>query len=132
MSAVETWLSEGIPILMRFISRFLTSALSLGILGSAAAAPATAPKPFTIDSVMQSLKKTYPHATRVADTLPAGVAAKENVTFAERTTGALQLDLYRPTGYKSFPAVLIVHGGGWIAGDRTMERPFAKQLAALG
>lgn len=28
--------------------------------------------------------------------------------------------------------MLIIHGGGWIAGDRRMERPFARHLAARG
>ena len=32
--------------------------------------------------------------------------------------GPLRLDLYRPEGNRICPAVIIVHGGGWVAGDR--------------
>ncbi len=88
--------------------------------------------PFTIDSVLAGLKDTYPQATRVSDVLPPGVIAFEEVTYAHRSSGDLGLDLYRPAGNEALPAVIIIHGGGWVAGDRRMERAFAKTLAARG
>lgn len=94
---------------------------------SAAEAP-----PFTIDTVLAGLRTSHPEAARVSGELPAGVVAQEGLTYAARATGDLKLDLYRPAGRPPLPVVLIVHGGGWIAGDRTMERPFAKHLAARG
>jgi len=89
-------------------------------------------KPFTVDAVLESLAKTHPQAARVDERLPAGVLARENLVYAQREGGPLALDLYRPDDTRSHPALLIVHGGGWITGDRTMERAFAKHLAALG
>ncbi|MFI5065470.1 MAG: alpha/beta hydrolase fold domain-containing protein, partial [Streptosporangiales bacterium] len=93
---------------------------------------AAEPPVFTIESVLAGLRNTFPEASRVADDLPAGITAQEGITYASRDGRALQLDLYRPSGGRLLPAVLIVHGGGWIAGDRTMERPFAKNLAVQG
>ncbi len=89
-------------------------------------------KPFTVDAVLESLAKTHPQASRVDERLPSGVVARENLAYAERGSGVLALDVYRPADDRVRPAVLLVHGGGWISGDRTMERAFAKRLAALG
>ncbi|GAA2852560.1 lipase [Actinoplanes cyaneus] len=60
--------------------------------------------------------------------------------FADETYGAgLRLDVYRPAGDETRPAVLYVHGGGWGRGDRTTDvdervRPLAEEgfvVAAL-
>jgi len=103
------------------------------IIFAAAASIAVAAAPvFTIESVLAGLRESHPEATRVDDDLPAGITSREDVTYLSRDGKDLQLDLYRPAGQAALPAVLIVHGGGWIAGDRTMERPFAKHLAARG
>jgi pectinesterase len=68
-----------------------------------------------------------------ADDLPAGVVADEELVYARSPAGDdLALDLYRPARPGPHPVVIVVHGGGWERGDRRMERPFAKQLAARG
>ncbi len=107
--------------------RLLTALFLAASLAHAASAP-----PFTLDSALAGIAKTHPQATRVSAALPPGVIARENLTYATHSTGDLQLDLYRPDSAKLCPAVIFVHGGGWIAGDRTMERSFAKHLAARG
>src|SRR5947208_3584339 len=95
-------------------------------------ASAGTPPPFTLETALASIAKQYPQARRVGEELPAGVEARENLTYCARPTGDLKLDLYRPVDGKNYPAVLLIHGGGWLAGDRTMERSFAKRLAARG
>jgi pectinesterase len=85
-----------------------------------------------LESALRGIAKTHPQATRVAETLPPGVVARENLTYARPEGIELQLDLYRPESNRICPAVIIVHGGGWVAGDRTMERSFARHLAARG
>jgi pectinesterase len=102
------------------------------LLAGLASGLRAAVKPFTVDSVLEALVKTHPQASRVDDSLPAGVVAHENLAYAERGSGVLALDVYRPADDRARPAILIVHGGGWITGDRIMERAFAKHLAALG
>ena len=44
----------------------------------------------------------------------------------------LAVDVYRPEGRGPFPAVLLVHGGGLVAGARSDLGPAAQRLAANG
>lgn len=104
----------------------------VGLLLSAAPLVAAVPPPFTLTSALNGIAREYPEARRVSDELPAGVTATEAIPYKQTGDGKLQLDVYRPARSTLRPAVLLVHGGGWVAGDRTMERPFAKQLAARG
>jgi len=106
--------------------------ISLLILVCLTGGLCAAVKPFTVESVLESLAKTHPQAARVDERLPEGVVARENMPYVERGSGVLELDVYRPAAGGPRPAILIVHGGGWITGDRTMERAFAKHLASLG
>ncbi len=87
---------------------------------------------FTRESALAQAQKTHPSAALPSDELPTGVIATENVVYASPAGTPLALDLYRPDTGKLHPAVLVIHGGGWDAGSRAMERPFAKRLAAAG
>lgn len=50
------------------------------------------------------------------------------------TTGGIHLpyDFYRPDSEEILPLVVLLHGGGWISGDRAMFAQEAKALAELG
>ncbi|QDT16796.1 alpha/beta fold hydrolase [Alienimonas californiensis] len=65
-----------------------------------------------------------------------GVTEQLGVTFAERETGALKLDLYLPGPNakpgEEPPLVVLIHGGGWRKGERGGERNKALWLAARG
>ena len=101
-------------------------ALFLGAASPLAAAD------FTRDSALARARETHPAAALPADLIPAGVIAAENLVYASPAGVPLALDLYRPATGGPHPAVLLIHGGGWDAGSREMERPFAKRLAAAG
>lgn len=49
--------------------------------------------------------------------MPESVTVHEGVTYAERESGELALDLYRPE-VEDPPLVVYVHGGGWVAETR--------------
>ena len=87
---------------------------------------------FSRATVLTQLASSYPNATLPPDNLPGGVVAEEDLVYASPNSGDLALDLYRPANPGPHPVVIVVHGGGWERGDRRMERPFAKQLAARG
>ncbi|MFH5802764.1 alpha/beta hydrolase fold domain-containing protein [Alienimonas sp. DA493] len=65
-----------------------------------------------------------------------GVTERLGVTFAERETGPLKLDLYLPGPNakpgEEPPLVVLIHGGGWRKGDRGGERNKALWLAERG
>ena len=45
---------------------------------------------------------------------------------------ALHADIYQPKGEGPFPAVLLVHGGGWARGEPADMKGIAEELAAAG
>jgi acetyl esterase/lipase/lysophospholipase L1-like esterase len=58
------------------------------------------------------------------------VRIERGVAYAEVDGEKLLVDIYRPAEQKSgekYPAVILIHGGGWQGGDRT-----AMSMAALG
>ncbi len=103
------------------------------LLGVALAAGCAArPSPFSRASVYSELRERYPAVRLPPATPPAGIALHEGLPYVTRADRELLLDVYRPRAPLPLPAVLVVHGGGWERGDRSMERPFAQQLAARG
>ena len=62
------------------------------------------------------------------------MSTEKDVVYGSADGRELKADLYRPEG-GSVPtktAVLLVHGGGWVFGERGMMAPLASQLAAKG
>ena len=56
---------------------------------------------------------------------------RKNIIFSPEA--GLRLDAYVPSGRGPFPAVILVHGGGWEAGDKvTYLTPVMKPLAEAG
>jgi pectinesterase len=96
---------------------------------------------FTIYSTAKKIKKEYPKAKLVNAVLPDNVAYYKNLVYTsyppKDSTGVkrdIHLDLFEPKDvFKGpYPAVIIIHGGGWRSGDRTMELPTAYFIASNG
>lgn len=62
------------------------------------------------------------------------MTVKQDATYASRDGRDLKLDILRPEGgdVPTRTAVILVHGGGWIAGERGMIAPLAQQFAERG
>jgi acetyl esterase/lipase len=88
--------------------------------------------PFSRASVIGQLASSYAGVSLPSDDPPANVLAYEELVYALTPAGDLALDLYLPADFPGAPVAIVVHGGGWERGDRRMERPFARQLAARG
>jgi pectin methylesterase-like acyl-CoA thioesterase/acetyl esterase/lipase len=83
------------------------------------------------------IKRDFPQATIVTDQLPEGIMAEYNIVYATlplTTFGKreLHLDLFKPEKTGTYPALLLIHGGGWRSGNRTMQIPLAQIIAAKG
>jgi acetyl esterase/lipase len=55
-----------------------------------------------------------------------------NQEYAQRDTGSLLADVYMPQGEGPFPAMIIIHGGAWAAGNKEQLSGVAKAFAKLG
>lgn len=92
---------------------------------------------FTTWSTYKKIHKKHPEAILLPATLPAGVREYKDVvyaTFPNTPWGKrdLHVDIYRPDSKEKLPAVIMIHGGGWNSGDKTLQRPMAQRIAAKG
>lgn len=92
---------------------------------------------FTIWSTNKKIIKKHPEARVLPAVLPEGVKAFENVTYTHFNKTPfgprdLHVDIFRPDNDSIYPALLMVHGGGWNSGDRSLQVPMAMQIAKAG
>ncbi|GAB2942469.1 hypothetical protein GCM10027048_03830 [Hymenobacter coalescens] len=120
--------------------RCLGGLLLAGLLG--AAVPVWAQQPgaprdtsFTVHSAYVKAKKQHPSITVARPPVPKTIRQRPGVTYCTLPGGReLKLDVFYPKAKRKqrFPAVLVIHGGGWRSGDRSQHVPLAQQLAARG
>ncbi|SDL97294.1 Acetyl esterase/lipase [Catalinimonas alkaloidigena] len=94
---------------------------------------------FTPQSTYLKERKNFPNVELVTPQLPRGVAWEKDVVYREikdTPYGDRQLhaDIFHPkkTAAGPYPAVLLIHGGGWRSGSKFNLIPMAQQLAAAG
>lgn len=89
---------------------------------------------YTIHSAYEKHKRNYPNISVPKYSLPEGMAQKKDLIY--RTIGErnLHLDINYPINSyeKLYPAILLIHGGGWRTGDKSLLLPMAQQLASRG
>ena len=60
-------------------------------------------------------------------------SVRKDVTYTpDSWPQQLKADVYVPDGVGIFPGVLMVHGGGWVAGERSIMNPLCERLARRG
>jgi acetyl esterase/lipase len=92
---------------------------------------------FTPYQAWIKIQKDFPQAKIVKPQLPVGVKAEPNVVYATLPNTRygkreLHLDLFRPEKPGKYPVLLLIHGGGWRSGNKSMDVPLAQQIAAKG
>lgn len=63
---------------------------------------------------------------------PGDIDLFPDLTFGEAGGEQLKVDVATPRGKGPFPAILAVHGGGWVAGNRKEMGPLVVELAKNG
>lgn len=93
---------------------------------------------FSIESAYISTLKTHP-AISIAEGSKANyVKDKRNIIYCKNNAAGgdkkIRLDAFYPRQKDKTPrpAILIIHGGGWRTGNKSMHHPLAQELAALG
>ncbi|HPM31171.1 MAG TPA: alpha/beta hydrolase [Chryseolinea sp.] len=93
---------------------------------------------YTVWSTKKKLIRDYPYIKPVEPSSSNAIIQKENVVyltlkdtpFGERD---LHVDIFIPNKKKKYyPALVLVHGGGWRAGNKTLNTPMAQKLAENG
>ncbi|MCX2838244.1 pectinesterase family protein [Salinimicrobium sp. MT39] len=91
-------------------------------------------RPYTINTTYKKLIKDYPFISPVELQFSERIDAIENVVYQKTAERDLTADVYMPKSEKGekFPAVLLIHGGGWLTGSKENLQPLARSLAAEG
>lgn len=89
---------------------------------------------YTIHGAYEKHKKNYPNISIPSQALPEGVEQTKDLVYRSVGERNLHLDVNFPknTSEQLYPAVLLIHGGGWRTGDKSLMLPMAQQLAARG
>ena len=92
---------------------------------------------FTPYSAWIKIKKNFPEAEIVKAQLPDNVKAKYDVVYATLPNTPygkreLHLDLFQPKAKGKYPVLILIFGGGWRSGNKSMQVPMAQQIAANG
>ena len=121
-------------LLLRLGASLLLSTSLLGLSARGQQPPAPRDTSFTVHSAFMYARKSHPAISIARPAMPATVQASYNLTYCTLGARRLQLDIFYPkaTRRKKYPAVLLIHGGGWRSGDRSQHVPMAQQLAARG
>ena len=62
----------------------------------------------------------------------SGIRTDFDLVYAKAGDTELKLDLARPSGDGPFPALLVIHGGGWAGGNKSEMRPLLLECAKRG
>lgn len=87
---------------------------------------------FTVWQTYVKQKKYFPDIKIVRPELPDGVIEKDSLVYSKVGKRELHLNMYRPDDGKKYPALIMIHGGGWNSGDLTLQIPMAMKIAAQG
>ncbi|MDU0370211.1 alpha/beta hydrolase fold domain-containing protein [Hymenobacter endophyticus] len=90
---------------------------------------------FTTYSAYVKARKQHPTISIARPPVPASIRSRTNVPYCRLPEGReLRLDVFYPKARRQrpYPAVLLVHGGGWRSGDKSQHHAMAQQLAARG
>jgi acetyl esterase/lipase len=63
---------------------------------------------------------------------PTRVRTKYNIPYVEAHDPLQVADLYRPGESGTYPGVVMIHGGAWVAGDKLNDAGHARKLAERG
>lgn len=87
---------------------------------------------FAAWSTYLKIRKTHPEIRLDQAIIPTGVKLDRDVVYSHETTRPLHADVARPDNDSVYPAVIMIHGGGWNSGHKGLQLPMALMLAEKG
>jgi len=86
---------------------------------------------YTINNAYSKYKKTFPQIEIVKPEAFENVIENNNIIYKKTEDRTLYLDAYINKGENN-PAVILIHGGGWKSGDKSLMKPLAQYIASNG
>lgn len=92
---------------------------------------------YTLHQTYLKQKRYFPDIETVKDELPDNLLRLSNLTYKtiereNRGDRTLKLHIVRPNDQKKYPAILMIHGGGWSSGSPELQMPLAIHIASKG
>lgn len=88
---------------------------------------------YTVKSAFKKEIKNFPEIKIREQKHSAAVHVVNDITYVDTKTRPLQLDVFMPNANKKkYPAIVMIHGGGWKSGDKSHLFPMAEKLAENG
>ena len=89
---------------------------------------------YSLQSAYAGTIKTNPEAKLVDELHFSNLVEEKNITYCKIGDRKLLLDAFYAKSKASSKktAIIIIHGGGWRSGNRTLHYPLAQRLAKLG
>ena len=80
-------------------------------------------------ATVMRLSISEPEVPAMAQNSAPAAAVTNNVQYAKPGVKALNYDVFAPKGARNLPIVVIIHGGGWMGGDKAgiAVEPFLKE-----
>jgi len=88
-------------------------------------------KPYNPETTFRKLSNKYPQIIYPTLELSKDIFLKKNIVYPSSSPTSKTLDLYINTTKKS-PLILLIHGGGWIAGSKSNLEDMAIALSNRG
>ena len=116
---------------------FIISFLLITFYGNAQSTKGITGKPdtsYSIQSAYNGTIKTNPEAQIVGEISFANLVEETNINYCKIGDRKLLMDVFyaKLKASSKRTAVIIIHGGGWRSGNRTLHYPLAQRLAKLG
>lgn len=90
---------------------------------------------FTVRAELERQLKNYPFITLATNGSNEGLTIFRDLVYWQPEERPLHVDVIFPVRQcqaQLLPVIIILHGGGWRSGDKTMEHPLAFELARRG
>ncbi|MEN3323200.1 alpha/beta hydrolase [Mariniflexile soesokkakense] len=92
---------------------------------------------FNVKSDYKKNIKYFPYIKPAKDSLPKTVNEQRDVVYTTLKNTPygdrdLYVDVFYPKKSGKYPALIMVHGGGWRAGNKSLQIPMAQKLAERG
>ncbi|HEX9828014.1 MAG TPA: alpha/beta hydrolase [Flavobacteriaceae bacterium] len=87
---------------------------------------------YTINSAYKKYLKQYPDIEIVKPRGFENVIEEADIAYKDLGYRKLHLDAYYNSNKKLKPAIILIHGGGWKSGNKSLMEPMAQHMASKG